>query len=121
LVHLTNLTVTASTVRALSHTGRLRWTIETEGFTTQQHLGYGLEHKYARVSWQAAKNYYQCLPIGHLIKQLTMLSRTFQAPLQGQITCRHLWLCVIAFLPAGHLSQPPLDTLAPHRRQIRLL
>jgi hypothetical protein len=121
LVHLTNLTVTARTVRALSHTGRLRWTIENEGFNTQKHLGYGLEHKYARVSWQAAKNYYQCLQIGHLINQLTILSTTFQTHLQGKMTCRHLWQCLLAFLLEGHLSQHPLDTLAQQRLQIRLL
>jgi hypothetical protein len=120
-VHLTNLTVTASTVRALSHTGRLRWTIENEGFNTQKHLGYGLEHKYARVSWQAAKNYYQCLQIGHLLNQLTMLSTTFQVHLQGKMTCQHLWLCLVAFLLEGHLHQHPLDTLAHQRLQIRLL
>lgn len=120
-VHLTNLTVTATTVVALSRTGRLRWTIENEGFNTQQHLGYGLQHKYARVSWQAAKNYYQCLQIGHLINQLTILSKTFQSPLQDKTTCRHLWLCLIAFLLEGHLHQHPLDTLAQQRIQIRLL
>ena len=120
-VHLTNLTVTARTVRALSHTGRLRWKIENEGFNTQKHLGYGLEHKYARVSWQAAKNYYQCLQIGHLIHQLTLLSTTFQVHLQGKRTGRHWWLCLIAFLLEGDLSQHPLDTLAQQRLQIRLL
>ena len=120
-VHLTNLTVTASTIRELSRTGRLRWKIENEGFNTQKHLGYGLEHKYARVSWQAAKNYYQCLQIGHLLNQLTILSTTFQVHLQGKRTCRHLWLCLIAFLLEGHLRQHPLDTLAQHRIQIRLL
>jgi hypothetical protein len=119
-VHLTNLTVTARTVRALSHTGRLRWKIENEGFNTQKHLGYGLTHKYARVSWQAAKNYYQCLQIGHLLNQLTILSTTFQVHLQGKRTCRHLWLCMIAFLLEGHLCQPPFDTLAQQRFQIRL-
>ena len=119
-VHLTNLTVTARTVRTLSRTGRLRWKIENEGFNTQKHLGYGLEHKYARVSWQAAKNYYQCLQIGHLLNQLTILSTTFQVHLQGKMTCRHLWICLLAFLLEGHLSQNPFDALAQQRFQIRL-
>ena len=119
-VHLTHLTVTARTVRALSHTGRLRWKIENEGFNTQKPLGYGLTHNYARVSWQAAKNDYQCLQIGHLINQLTILSTTFQVHLQGKRTCRHLWLCMIAFLLEGHLCQHPLDMLAQHHFQIRL-
>ena len=113
--------MTASTVRTLSRTGRLRWKIENEGFNTQKHLGYGLEHKYARVSWQAAKNYYQCLQIGHLINQLTILSTTFQVHLQGKRTCRHLWICLVAFLLEGDLNQHFLDTLAPQRIQIRLL
>jgi len=120
-VHLTNLTVTARTVRTLSRTGRLRWKIENEGFNTQKHLGYSLEHKYARGSWQAAKNYYQCLQIGHLLNQLTILSTTFQVHLQGKTTCRHLWICLIAFLLEGQLSQSPFDALAHQRFQIRLL
>jgi hypothetical protein len=120
-VHLTNLTVTAGTVVALSRTGRLRWKIENEGFNTQKHLGYGLEHHYARVSWQAAKNDYQCLQIGHLINQLTILSTTFQTHLPGKMTCRHRWQCLLAFLLEGDLSQCLLDALRPRRIQIRLL
>ena len=56
-VHLTDLAVSADTVALLSATGRLRWKIENEGFNTRKNLGYALQHKYARVNWQAAKNY----------------------------------------------------------------
>jgi len=108
-VHLTHLEVTAQTVRVLSATGRLRWKIENEGFNTQKHLGYALEHKYARVNWQAAKNYYQCLQIGHLINQLTVLSTAFQALLEGKITLRHLWCTMIAFLLYGRLRRSTLE------------
>ena len=73
------------------------------------------------MSWQAAKNYYYCLQIGHLINQLTILSTVFQVHLQGKNTYRHLWLCLVAFLLEGHLSQNPFDMLAQHRFQIRLL
>jgi hypothetical protein len=72
------------------------------------------------VSWQAAKNDYQCLQIGHLLNQLTVLSTTFQVHLEGKRTCRHLWLCLVAFLLEGHLSQNPFDLLAHQRFQIRL-
>jgi hypothetical protein len=118
-VHLTNLAVTDATVALLSRTGRLRWKIENEGFNTQKHQGYALKHKYARVSWQAAKNYYQCLQIGHLINQLMILSTTFQPLLQGKITCRHLWQAMRAFLQYGHLRRRTLDTLVQRRLQIR--
>jgi len=42
------------------------------------------------VSWQAAKNYYQCLQISDLINQLMILSTAFQTDLQGKMTVRHL-------------------------------
>ena len=118
-VHLTNLAVTAATVALLSHTGRLRWKIENEGFNTQKHLGYALQHKYARVNWQAAKNYYQCLQIGHLINQLMVLSTTFAPLWQGKTTLRHLWRTMIAFLLYGRLRRATLDVLTQRRFQVR--
>jgi hypothetical protein len=41
--------------------------------------------------------------------------------LQGKMTCRHLWRCLLAFLLEGDLSQSLLDALRPRRIQIRLL
>jgi hypothetical protein len=118
-VHLTQLEVTAATVVLLSRTGRLRWTIENEGFNTQKHHGYALQHKYARVSWQAAKNYYQCLQIGHLINQLMVLSSAFQPLLQGKITRAHLWRAMMAFLLYGQLHPTTLEELRRRRLQVR--
>lgn len=118
-VHLTNLAGTAATVALLSHTGRLRWKIENEGFNTQKHLGYALQHQYARVNWQAAKNYYQCLQIGHLINQLMVLSTTFAPLLQSKITLRHRWRTMIAFLLYGRLHRATLDALTQRRFQVR--
>ena len=118
-VHLTNLEVTTTTVVVLSTTGRLRWKIENEGFNTQKNLGYALQHKYARVNWQAAKNYYQCLQIGHLINQLMALSTTFEPLLQGKTTLSHLWRTMIAFLLYGRLRRSTLDALAQRRFQVR--
>jgi hypothetical protein len=118
-VHVTNLDVSAATVAVLSRTGRLRWKIENEGFNIQKHHGYALQHKYARVSWQAAKNYYQCLQIGHLINQLMILSTTFQPLLQGKITLRHLFQTMMAFLLYGHLRRSTLQQLTHRRCQVR--
>ena len=118
-VHLSNLEVTTATVVVLSATGRLRWKIENEGFNTQKNLGYALQHKYARVNWQAAKNYYQCLQIGHLINQLMVLSTTFAPLLQGKTTLAHLWRTMIAFLLYGRLRRSTLDALAQRRFQVR--
>lgn len=54
---------------------RLRWKIENEGFNTQKNLGYGMQHKYNRIDFNATKNYYQCMQIAHLIEQLALLSK----------------------------------------------
>jgi len=120
-VHLTNLELTATTVVVTSATGRLRWKIENEGFNTQKNLGYALQHKYARVNWQAAKNYYQCLQIGHLINQLMVLSTTFAPLLQGKTTLAHLWRTMIAFLLYARLPRSTLDALAQRRFQVRFI
>lgn len=49
--------------------GRLRWKIENEGFNAQKNGGYNLEHMYAK-NWNAAKNFYVFIQIGHLLHQL---------------------------------------------------
>ena len=98
---------------------RQSFTRQNEGFNTQKNLGYALQHKYARLNWQAAKNYYQCLQIGHLINQLMVLSTTFAPLLQGKITLRHLWRTMIAFLLYGRLRRSTLDALAQRRFQVR--
>jgi hypothetical protein len=59
---------------ALANAARLRWKIENEGFNTEKNQGYALSHKYSRTSYNALKNYYQCLQIAHLIDQLVLLS-----------------------------------------------
>ncbi len=74
---------------------------------------------YARVNWQAAKNYYQCLQIGHLINQLMVLSTTFAPLRQGKTTLRHRWRTMIAFLLYGRLRRATLDALTQRRFQVR--
>ena len=93
--------------------------LSTAQMSVHEKRYYGLQHKYARVSWLAAKNYYQCLQIGHLINQLMILSTAFQVYLQGKMTCSHLWQAMVAFLMYGHLRRRKLDQLTYRRIQIR--
>ncbi|MCP4665447.1 MAG: transposase family protein [Deltaproteobacteria bacterium] len=121
-VHVTNLEETTSgNVSMISRAGRLRFKIENEGFNVQKNHGYAMQHKYARVSWLAAKNYYQCLQIGHLINQLLVLSSDFQSLAQGKVTRQHLWQAMLAFLMYRCLERSTLDNLLQHRFQIRLI
>jgi hypothetical protein len=120
-VQLTDLLIDATTARAISRSGRLRWKIENEGFNTQKNHGYGLQHKFSRVSWQAAKNYYQCLQIGHLINQLMVLSTAFQQHLVGKMTLAHLWKCLLGVMTYGELDERTFAQLAQRRVQIRFI
>ncbi len=119
-VYLTGIKISRSNVAEVVQTGRLRWKIENEGFNTQKNLGYNLEHKYSRVSWLAAKNYYQCLQIGHLINQLLELSSKFRELLKGKITIKHLWKCMIGFLIFCDIDCRKISMLSQIRTQVRL-
>jgi hypothetical protein len=73
-VHITDIPIDKINYWKISEYGRLRWNIENEGFNTQKNQGYGLSHKYSRVSHVATCNYYQCLQIAHMINQLAYLT-----------------------------------------------
>jgi len=74
-VHITNIPIDRANFDYVSMCGRLRWNIENEGFNAQKNQGYGLSHKFSRVSAVATCNYYQCLQIAHMIDQLAYLAR----------------------------------------------
>ncbi|MCK5137128.1 MAG: hypothetical protein KAR19_15180 [Bacteroidales bacterium] len=74
-VHITDILLNRDNCKDISRCGRLRWTIENEGFNAQKNEGYGLSHKYSRVSPVATCNYYQCLQIAHMIDQLAYLAK----------------------------------------------
>ncbi|MGB1271758.1 MAG: hypothetical protein ACPG5T_06780, partial [Endozoicomonas sp.] len=76
-VHITSLPVDATQAALISRTARLRWKIENEGFNTLKNGGYGMEHKWARKSYRAMKNYYQFMQIAHLIHQLMLKWQRF--------------------------------------------
>ena len=74
-VHITNIPIDRANFDLVSMCGRLRWTIENEGFNVQKNAGYGLSHKFSRVSHVATCNYYQCLQIAHMIDQLAYMAK----------------------------------------------
>jgi hypothetical protein len=109
-VHVTDQKIIKSIAEKISQTGRLRWKIENEGFNVQKNHGYNLKHKYSKISLSAAKNYYQCLQITHLLNQLIILNSQFQKLLNDKRTIKHLWKCLIVFLIFGAVSEKELST-----------
>ena len=119
-VFLTGQKVTWSDVSEICQAGRLRWKIENEGFNTQKNHGYNMKHKYSRVSWRAAKNYYQCLQIGHLINMLIELCSDFKKLLTRKMTLKKLWEGLRGFLKFRHIDKNDISFLSQLRTQIRI-
>ena len=66
---ITSLPIRKQNVAALVEQGRRRWKIENEGFNTQKQHGYNLEHMFSK-NYQAIKNHYYLIQIGHMISQI---------------------------------------------------
>jgi len=67
---VTDITVTAKNCHSLAQEGgRNRWKIENEGFRTQKHGGFEMEHAYAKRP-TAAKNFYLLLQVAHILSQM---------------------------------------------------
>lgn len=118
-VHLTDIEIIRDKAPEISQTGRLRWKIENEGFNIQKNNGYKLKHKYSRSRYCAAKNYYQCLQIAHLINQLVELSSKCAQLISKKLTIKHLWKTMIGFLIFRNLSTEELLENSKLKIQIR--
>ena len=66
---LADLPLSVKNVADVVKRGRMRWKIENEGFNTQKNGGYELEHLFSR-NYQALKNHYYLIQIGHMISQI---------------------------------------------------
>ena len=123
-VHLTNLPLNKKNIAKSSHTGRLRWKIENEGFNTLKNGGYGMKHKWSRVSYQGLKNYYQFMQMGHLINQLMIKSLVFQRDhLQesNHPTLKSLWEDLVGVMQWLELESRKLKEIAQTKRQFRFV
>ncbi len=121
-VYLTSFHVDHSNIENIIAIGRLRQKIENEAFNIQKNHGYHLQHKFSRVSFNAMKNYYQCLQIAHLINQLMELSNRFKSFVESsKKTLKFLWKCLFAFLIAEEIATGILRAIKKERVQFRYL
>ena len=68
-VFITDLPISKRNFMQTVQDGRRRWKIENEGFNTQKNQGYELEHLFSE-DYNAIKNHYFLIQIGHMIAQL---------------------------------------------------
>ena len=123
-VHITDLPLNRKNIAASSYTGRLRWKIENEGFNTLKNGGYGLEHKWARKSYQALKNYFQFMQMGYLINQLLVKSTVFQEAFmkdKDHPTLQSLWKDLDAAMKWAKIKVARLAEISATRIQFRFI
>jgi hypothetical protein len=69
-VWVTDIEITERTGHPLAQEGgRDRWKTENEGFRTQKHAGFAMEHAYAKRP-NSAKNFYLLLQVAHILCQM---------------------------------------------------
>lgn len=110
-VYITDLPLTPDNVVPIADGGRLRWKIENEGFNTQKNLGYELEHKFSRVSYNAMQNYYQLLQIAHMINQFAEKSRdlVLLTNAHSKQTIKDLWEKLLTFMASIPYTEAQLQ------------
>ncbi len=123
-VHITNLPLNKRNIIHRSATGRLRWKIENEGFNTLKTAGYGMQHKWARKSYQALKNYYAFMQMAYLIHQLMIKTIAFQKEYlqeSNHPTLKALWEKMLAAMEWVSLDMDKLKQIAQTRMQFRYI
>lgn len=117
-VYLSSFEVTPDAILEMTKTGRLRWKIENEGFNTQKNHGYHMSHQYSRSSFDAFKNYYQCMQIAHIINQLYEKGSLLKPLLIAKMSLVKLWDIMMGEMRGGELDFNFFNDLLELRIQI---
>ena len=118
-VHITDMEINNSNCQEISKQGRMRWKIENQGFNVQKNLGYGLQHKYARKSFNAMQCYYQCLQIAHMMNQFVFKSQVLSVFFEKKGTVKSLMESYNAILSHIGICEKWIDETLEKIRQVR--
>lgn len=117
--HITNMSISEDNCSLISHTGRLRWKIENEGFNEQKNGGYKLQHKYSRTSFNASQNYYQCLQIAHMINQLAYKANKIKEMITSNDTLKSFTEFAMALILGMGIEHNIFDEIIQAKCQFR--
>lgn len=92
-VWLTNIKISNQNIIALEKAARYGRAGIEDSFNTEKNRGYAMKHKYARKSFNAARNYLTCMHIAEIINQLVSLSLWFRQHMLENMksTLKDLW------------------------------
>ena len=114
-VFLTNPPLNCRNARETAFYGRRRWKIENQGFNPQKNHGFALGHLFSR-NYQAMKNHYYLIQIGHMIAQIMDAWESLWRGIRQSKEQKHRRM--LESWKTQRLSQS--DLKAPSRFQIRL-
>ena len=112
---LTNLPLSHRNAPETAFFGRRRWKIENQGFNAQKNHGFALEHLFSR-NYQAMKNHYYLIQIGHMIAQIMDAWESLWTGIRQSKEQKHRRM--LESWKTQRLSES--DLKAPSRFQIRL-
>jgi len=114
-VFLTNLPLSHRNARETAFYGRRRWKIENQGFNAQKNHGFALGCLFSR-NYQAMKNHYYLIQIGHMIAQIMDAWESLWTGIRQSKEQKHRRM--LESWKTQRLSES--DLKAPSRFQIRL-
>jgi len=119
--HISSIPIDYLNYYRISDGGRLRWGIENSFDYLKEH-GYNLGHKFSRVSFNAFKNYYQCMMLAHMINQFVEKSAEITQLLNrnSKSTIVHLWKRLLAYFTEVDIDSIEYDQFVRKRHQVRL-
>ena len=89
---MTNMTVDADTVMAITQIGRSRWKIENEVFNTLKNQDYNFNHNFGHGQQHLATNFAYLMMLAFTIDQLRQYgSRLFRSIWKGLKTKKAAW------------------------------
>ncbi len=119
---LTNVKLSQGNILPIERTVRLGRSSIENAFNTEKNRGYAMKHKYARKSFNAAKNYLTCMHIAEAISQLVVLSQWFRHHILDtpKATLKALWAEILFELRIfNDSSMPRLLALVPQNHCYR--
>lgn len=119
--HISSMPIDYLNYCQISDGGRMRWRIENSFDYLKEH-GYNLGHKFSRASFNALKNYYQCMMLAHMINQFVEKSVEIVRLLaqHSKSTVANLWKRLLAYFTETNIEQEEYEQFVRKRHQLRL-
>lgn len=115
---ITNIKITSNNLLNIESYAQLRWKIENEGFDTQKHHGYNLEHLYTK-NYNGMKVVYLLIQIAHLINQLFLKADVFKL-CNNNISIKYIFSKILSGILLGWVNEFELIFKSIHNKPFQL-